>query len=194
MDRENIYKEKELLLRIAEGEEPAYRLLFDRYWLRLYELCLKMTKSPEQAKDLTQEVFEKLWAHRRSLAEVQHFEAFLVTIARNLVRNFLKKRVFQPENDGYMLAYLTQEPDMPDEYLEGRELHAAVASAIKKLPPQLQRVFLLKFQGFSHDEIAGKLGISKATSKTYVVRALELLRKYLAQYPDALLLCLIFIF
>ncbi|KAA2240757.1 RNA polymerase sigma factor [Chitinophaga agrisoli] len=186
-----LHNERELLRLIAEGNEAAYRRVFDHYWKRLYALGLKMTKSPEQAKDLVQEIFVKLWVHRQLLPQLQHFEGFLFTVARNQVRDFLKKRVFQPGNDGYMLEYLTQEPVTPEQVLEGTQAQHAVDNIIKRLPPQMQKAFLLRFQGYSHDEIARVMHISKVTSKSYIVRALDYLRKHLAENPEALLVLLI---
>jgi RNA polymerase sigma factor (sigma-70 family) len=58
-------------------------------------------------------------------------------------------------------------------------------SAINNLPPQLQQVFRLsRFEGLSHAEIALRMNITRITSKSYMVRALYSIRKYLAQYGD----------
>lgn len=189
--QEALYNEKELLRQIAAGHEPAYRQVFDHYSKRLYALSLKMTKSPEHAKDLVQDIFVKLWVHRHLLPQLQSFEGFLFTVARNQIRDLLKKRVFQPGNDSYMLQYLSQEPATPEQLLQDIQTRHAVDGMIKRLPPQMRKVFTLRFQGYSHDEIAREMNISKATAKSYIVRALDLLRKHFAERPEALLFFLI---
>lgn len=191
MEEKILYNEKQLLDRVAAGSEEAYRELFDKYWNGIFELGLKMTKSPEQAKDMAQDVFARLWVHRTQLPLLGSFEGFLYTVARNIVRDFLKKRVFDPANDGYMLQYLNLQPLGPEERLDSMEKQQILEDAIKKLPPQIQRAFRLRYQDFSHDEIAKAMNISRVTSKSYVVRALELLRGYMSDHPDIFLLLLV---
>lgn len=176
---------------MAAGDEASYRQLFNMYAGRLHALALKMTKSPEHAKDLVQDIFVKLWVQRRSLTHILNFEAFLFTVARNLVTDHLRKKVFVPENDAYMIQYLDPAVDSPEQIFERRQRQQVVNNAIKRLPPQLQKAFSLRYQGYSHEEIAKEMGISKATSKSYIVRSLDMLKKYLSAYPEIQILLLV---
>jgi RNA polymerase sigma-70 factor (ECF subfamily) len=179
------YNEQELLLLIATGDQQAYREIFERYWNKVYAIGLRLSKSPELAKDLAQEIFIKVWNNREKLPEVTNFSAFLFTIARHLAIDHLRKKVFTTNNEDYLLAYFSDDTINPQEKIEYKELEKLLNSAINNLPSQLQQVFRLsRFEGLSHAEIALRMNITRITSKSYMVRALYAIRKYLAQHHD----------
>lgn len=179
------YNEQELLLRIAAGDQQAYREIFEGYWDKVYAIGLRLTKSPELAKDLAQETFIKIWNNRDKLPAVTNFSAFIFTISRHQVIDHLRKKVFTTGNEEYLVAYFSDDAITPHEKAEYKELEQLLNGAIDNLPPQLQQVFRLsRFEGLSHAEIALRMNITRITSKSYMVRALYAIRKYLSQYND----------
>lgn len=188
------YDEPELLLRLSNGEQEAYRQLFDLYWNQVYAIGLKLSKSPELAKDMAQETFIKIWNHRGSLPEVTNFRSFLFTISRNLVIDHLRRKVFTTGNEDYLAAYFSDDASTPQEAVEYKDLEQLMNRAINHLPPQLQQVFRLsRFEGLSHAEIAMRMNITRITSKSYMVRALYSIRKYLSQYGEEQFLLLVLV-
>lgn len=174
--------EQALLRRIAGGDEQAYQVIFDRYADRMYANALHFTKSPELAKDLTQEVFIRVWLHRSRLTEIDRFDGWLFTVARNVIRNELRKKVLSTENIEFLQAYFKDGSLTPEERLEFRELEARVDEAIAHLPPQMKSVFLYSRQeGLTHEQIAQKMNISVVSSKTYMVRCLLAIRRHLGK-------------
>lgn len=188
--------EQELLLRLSSGDQQAYREIFERYWNKVYIVGLKLTKSPELAKDLAQETFIKIWNSRDKLSTVTNFSAFLFTIARHLAIDHLRRKVFTTGNEEYLLSYFRDDAITPEERTEYKELEYLLNRAVNSLPAQLQQVFRLsRFEGLSHAEIALRMNITRITSKSYMVRALYAIRKYLKQYQNEqvlliLLLCM----
>lgn len=179
------YDEQELLLRIATGDQEAYRQIFERYWDKVYAIGLRLTKSPELAKDLAQETFIKIWNNRDKLPAVTNFSAFLSAVSRHLAIDHLRKKVFTTSNEDYLVAYFSDDAITPHEKAEYKELEQLLNGAINNLPPQLQQVFRLsRFEGLSHAEIALRMNITRVTSKAYMVRALYAIRKYLSQHND----------
>ena len=179
------YNEQELLLRIASGDQKAYQEVFGRYWGKVYAIGLRLSKSPELAKDLAQETFLKIWNNREKLPAVTNFSAFLFTVARHLAIDHLRKKVFTTNNEDYLVDYFSDDAITPHEKAEYKELEKLLNSAINNLPAQLQQVFRLsRFEGLSHAEIALRMNITRVTSKSYMVRALYSIRKYLSQYND----------
>ena len=186
------YNERELLLRIATGEQEAYQEIFERYWNKVYAIGLRLSKSPELAKDLAQETFIKIWNNREKLPEVDNFSAFLSTVSRHLAIDHLRKKVFTTNNEDYLVAYFSDDAISPHEKAEYKELEKILNDAINNLPTQLQQVFRLsRFEGLSHAEIALRMNITRITSKSYMVRALYSIRKYLSQYNGEQLLVLL---
>jgi RNA polymerase sigma-70 factor (ECF subfamily) len=175
--------EPELLQRIARGDPFAFRQVFTRYSRQVYTLSLKLTKDAEQAKDLTQEIFARLWTRRERLCDVRHFGAFLSTVALNLIRNHLQKKVLDPGNEEYLVNWFRESAPTPDKIIEIKELQRALQEAVDHLPPQLNRSFVLsRMAGMTHAEIAQQMKLSPLTVKSHITRALTFIRAYLEQH------------
>lgn len=166
------------------------------HWPQVYGTALRITKSPEQAKDLSQEIFIKLWSNRSKLPEVENIKAYIYVSARNLVMDFMEKKVFHQSNIQNLADYFTDNSiNHPHTSLELKELEQAVNAAIQSLPEKTRRVFELhRFAGKSHKEIAAMLKISEVSSKTYIVRALKDIRLYLSKHAAGNPLLLVFLF
>jgi RNA polymerase sigma-70 factor (family 1) len=183
LPKENLDNESELLLRISQGDPWAFRQIFTAYSRQVYSLCIKLTKDAEQAKDLTQEVFARLWIKREQLHSVYHFKGFLTTMALNLVRNHLQKKVLVPSNEDYLVSYFEESSPAPDKAMEYKELECMLQEAVDHLPPQLNRSFLLsRMAGMSHAEIASQMKLSPLTVKSHIARALTFIRAYLQEH------------
>jgi len=166
----------------------AYLQIFHRYWDQVYGSGLRLTKSPEQAKDLAQDIFLKLWDNRAKLPEVNNLSAYLYTIAKNLIHDQVRTRIFRESNKEFLLRYFSYTESSPQELLEQKELGAALTAAINELPPQLRQVFnLRRLEGLNHKEIAQRLNITPLSSKTYMVRAIMALRKKILKNSGKLL-------
>ncbi len=181
-----------LLRRVAAGDEGAFRELFNAYWPQVYGTSLHLTRSPEQAKDLAQDIFVKLWLNREKLSGVENVEGYIYTVSRNLVMDHLRKKVFDTANIDFLVSYFSDKSASPQEKLEYGELERSLHKAIDTLPGKVKDVFTLsRFEGLTHEQIAKRLGISVVSSKTYIVRALQQIREQLSKQPDATLLLLV---
>lgn len=175
-----IHNESELLRRVAAGDQLAYKILFDRYWDQMFANALHFTKQPELAKDLTQEIFLKLWLMRHKLAEVQRFEAFLFTVARNVIVDELRRLHTSGQYDEFFDAYFEQVHQPATISAEFRELESTLLEAINRLPRQMQTAFKLsRFEGLTHEQVARRMNISRITSQNYIARAIVSIKKHL---------------
>lgn len=183
-----LLNENELLSRVANGDEDAYKELFTHYWDLIFSTALLFTKSREFAQDLTQDIFAHIWIKKEKLVEVENFEAFLFITSRNLIIDKLRKKVFVPENTAYLRKYFEEENELaPHFQVELKEMTEMIHQGINDLPER-QRVafYLSRFKGLRHKEIAVKMGISQESVKSHIVRAASTLRKYLADHSGAL--------
>jgi RNA polymerase sigma-70 factor (family 1) len=188
LQKEDLHNEQELLRLVAQDNMQAYQQLFEWYWDQIYGAVLRLTKAPEEAKDLAQDIFLKLWDNRAKLPRVKNFRSYLFTIARNLIYDQLRTKVFRESNREFLMNYFSYSRSSPQELLEQKELGEVLNEAIANLPPQLRKVFNLhRIEGLSHDEIAKKLNITSISSKTYMVRALMALRKEIKKHSGKLL-------
>ncbi|CAL1516434.1 RNA polymerase sigma-70 factor [Chitinophaga sp. MM2321] len=187
------YSEKELLSRIAAGDEEAYQLIFERHWDAVFSTALLLTKSPEVAEDIAQDIFVMLWEKRAQLTAIEKLEGFLFISARNMIYSRLRKLASEDAYQQYLRAYF-KENSIPggDERAEFREMEQTIHKAIRRLPPQQQKAFRLsRFEGMRHEEIAAMMGVSRITIKSYIVQALASLRKIDSIYYITVLLSLI---
>ena len=192
MERIPLHNENELLLLAAAGNEAAFKELFIFHWPQVYGTSLHLTKSPELAKDLAQDLFLKLWENRAKLSTVNNVAAYLYTLSRNLVIDFQRKKVFNAENVDYLIQFFTSSETTAQQKLEFRELEQSLEIAMNTLPGKTKEVFRLsRYEGLSHDEIAAKLGISVHSSRTYITRALTVIREQLSRNPGEFVLLFI---
>lgn len=180
------YEEKELILRIAEGDQQAFKMLYDHYVKHVFGIAVRLMKSPDLAQDLTQEIFTRVWIKRTSLSAVQQFRPWLNTITKNLARDYLRKKVIAPEYEPYLLGFFADLSPSAEEELAHRQLQHLMKEAIEQLSPQLKTAFTLsRFKGLTHEQIAAEMHISPTTSKSHLVRALASIRSYLQKhYPE----------
>lgn len=177
MSDEFLYNEKGLLLQVAEGNENAFRQLFNAYRKKLYSYVLKVTRSPEMAEDAVQEIFLKVWDKREKLSAVDNINAYLHRMAHNYSYDGFK----QVAKEALVLSNLRNafEPDYrnPADELISKEVKVYIQGIVDRLTPQQRQVYLLSREGgLKHSEIAERMNISVLTVKKHIGDALHFLR------------------
>lgn len=165
-----------LLIRVSEGDEHAFKVLFNAYCHRVNSFATRLTRSPTIGQESVQEVFMKIWVKREDLSKVENFEAFLFTIVRNHVYNILRRRALEAQIRTTLQSELvtTFESEPDDDLAERKQL---LHRAVESLPQQQRRVFqLCQLQGLKYQEAASLLNISRLTVKTHMQQALRTIR------------------
>ncbi|HWJ28602.1 MAG TPA: sigma factor, partial [Flavisolibacter sp.] len=83
--------ENELIQGVLQGDEKAFRQLFDHYWPGIFSVAFSLTKSSVLSEEIVQDVFLKVWLKREQLATVNNFPGYLFTIAKNHIYNELRR-------------------------------------------------------------------------------------------------------
>lgn len=178
---------KELLGLVAAGDESAFAELFAAYHSKIYETGLMLTRSPEQAEELVQDVFLKIWLNREQLTQIQDFPSYLFIMARNRAyfalrrtinfRRIVKELVPADARDRHSIE--TEDQIIYNNYRELAE------QAISRLPARQQEVYRLsKLQGLKREEVAERLQIQPATVKEHLAKAIKNIRAYLMANSD----------
>ena len=176
-----------LLLRMAAGEEDAFNQLFNIYWDKVYATALVLSKSSQLAEDIAQEVFLRLWQNRGRTDTIENLEAFLFITARNLIYNRLSRIKLEIAYNNYLQYQFTTLDKDIEARAELRQLREIIAAGIGQLPPQQQKAFRLsREEGLNHEAISRQMGVSRATVKDYIVKAIAALRKYLQEHATLL--------
>lgn len=178
MPEDLLNNERDLLLQVSEGNEMAFRQLFDAYRNKLFSYILRISQSKESAEDAVHDVFLKLWTNRERLTEIENLNAYIFRMAQNHAYNGLRKIA----KETLVMAELEKgsyyESSDPDDLLVRKEIREFIHDAIEKLTPQQKEVYRLsREQGLKHEEIAQRLNISVLTVKKHMSDALHFLRK-----------------
>lgn len=169
-----------MISQVSEGDEFAFRLLFDQYRDKIFSIAWKITKVKSAAEDVVQEVFIKLWMNKEKLAEVENFNAYVNTITRNHILNNLRKVAYEQTFLEDLIKQQSVNTKNVSDPVLYNELQNLVHKAIQQLPPQQKKVFqLTREDGLKHAEIASKLNISRSTVKDHVVEALRSIKAFL---------------
>jgi RNA polymerase sigma-70 factor (ECF subfamily) len=168
----------ELLARLASEDVRAFEVIFKEYYSKVYAFAIGLVKEPDDADDITQLVFIKLWNYRQRLGMVRNLDAYLYQITRNTFLDFIEKRKLkQHEFDLERLAEMS-DTDSPLEELAANELKLLVDMVVANMPDQRKRIYKLsREQGMSNQEIAEALNISKKTVENHLNLALKELKK-----------------
>ena len=182
--------DQKLIRRCKRGEEAAFQEVLQRYRAAVYNLCWRMTRNEEDARDLGQEVFIKVFSLLDRYDEQYAFSSWLFRIATNHCIDHLRRqrlRFLSVERDGGLEDEEAemQIPDQgptPDVVLQRREAMEKLEEVIAELPPHYKVITLLRHdQQLSYEEIAETLQLPLGTVKARIHRARNMIQQLLAQ-------------
>ena len=179
--------ENNLAQALRHGESAAFDAVFRQWYGPLCHYACRLTGGDmDEAEDLVQQAFVKLWESRGRLDVTWSLKAYLYKVVHNACLNRLRSRKVQSK----YLEFNAQQQEMmytpPDD--TSPELIERFQRALDTLPPQCRHVFeLSRFELLKYREIADQLGISIKTVETQMGKALRVLRTQLADYLVTLL-------
>ena len=177
----------ELLQKFREGDENAFRELYDRHSRTVSAFVYHLTHSAVDAEDILQETFLKLWTNREQLPPIDHIGNYIFTIARNKTLDHLRKIARQQRLLDQVWANITVPSDGIEQQLDARESQQLINRAFSQLTEQQRTIFRLSRQeGMTHEAIAQQLCLSKSRVKNVQVETLRYIRLFLAQHAGPL--------
>ena len=172
-----------------KGDPVAWEKLVVRHTKRVYNLCYRFLGRTDQAEDLTQEVFIKVFRNINSYnAETGQFATWLMSVGRNLLidhyRHTKDERVTvsanEEDEDFSVLDTVAASEPSPQAQLEREEQAALLRKALGRLPPQLKEAVILRdLEELSYEEIGTILKVPEGTVKSRINRGRLELSKYL---------------
>ncbi|MHB1456912.1 MAG: RNA polymerase sigma factor [Armatimonadota bacterium] len=182
-----------LVQRSREGDMSAFEMLFNRYQKRIYNLIYRMVGNEQDAGDLTQEVFVRVYNSINTVKSDSSFAAWIRTVAVNICRDFFRKRGRTIKADSIDATLNINGDEIerdiadwshnPESMLEKKDLQDAVSKAILTLSQQHKEVVALHhIEGLDVNEIARDLKIPVGTVKSRLARAREELKRKLGHY------------
>ncbi len=187
--QEPLHNERQLLRKISEGDDTAFKHLFEKYYGQVYSASFRFLKVHELAEDLAQTSFLKIWEKRKHLSHVERFDDYLFAIAHNEMADHFRKHSRREKHIQRIRELFEEETGSPEELLITKQKRALIADAISNLPPQQKRAYTLsRDEGLSYQEIADRMQLSVNTVKAHIYLVLKTLKAFFASHKNEYLI------
>jgi RNA polymerase sigma-70 factor (ECF subfamily) len=178
-----LQNEPEILRLVSEGNELAFRKVFNHYSSSLYNYSFRITDDEELSEEIVMDAFLKVWCNRQSLNEIIHFNSYLYTLVKNNAFNAIKRRAHEAVIINKLSLSNSEYHDTTEETVIYNEYQHILSQAVNQLPPQQRIVFSMsRDEGMKYEEIANHLNLSKNTVKAHLKKALSTLRLVVSNY------------
>lgn len=178
-----------VIKRLQKGDESAFDQVYALYSKKVFHVALSILRTEEEAYEVVQETFLKLWFKRADLDPTKSIDGYLSTLARNFALKIIKRSLKETLIEDLPEVIATDEAD---DLIIWQEFQQKLESALSHIPPRSREVLLLsRKEGLSNAQIAEKLGISLSTVNNHIHRALSGLKDHL-QVPMTLILIFTF--
>lgn len=175
MDKQLNVEDIELMDRMRSGDAVALKLIYNKYWNRLYLSAYNILKDQQICEDIIQEIFIKLWNKRENIEIKVSLKSYLFASTRyEVYRQVRYGSVYEG-----LFENVYDRMETPSEYgnIEHRELLSQINSIVDKLSTKCKVVYKLsREEQLSHKQIASQLDISPKTVENHLNKALRQLR------------------
>ncbi len=179
----------ELVERLHGGNVEAFDLIYEKYSGKLYSFSLKYLRSTDEAEELVQSVFLKIWENRKHIDKELSFKSYLFTIAYNDICKLFRKRSYLQKFIGDTLYENRQSSSETEDKIDFQSVLNRVDQIVEKLPERQKIIFMKsRKEGKTTKEIASELGLSPGTIDNYISENLKFILKRLCKEDLALLL------
>jgi RNA polymerase sigma-70 factor (ECF subfamily) len=175
-------------IQIINKNSDAFKIIFLEYYQPLLHLSQYYLEDKDEAREVVQDAFLKLWEIRNDLSPDSNHRNFLFTLVKNNCLNKIKRKQILLKHHEYIrwreIHYQYESLiRMGDDYLEFKELKDKIDSAVRDLPMHCRTVFeMSRFGNMKNREIAEELGITQKTVEAHLTKALKILRMELKDY------------
>lgn len=183
--------DNKLLREFIRGCHDSFCIIYNTYKDKVYFYCYKICKNSEDAKELVQSIFIKIWENRSKIDPERPIEPYLFTIVRNHTFDYLKSlSMHQMLHIG--LGNIELPSSNTEDAYEFTEYQNITSRIIDKLPEMRQIIFKMKYEeGLEVKQIAKMLNISPNTVKSQLNKASKTIREYINTYMNLILLFLL---
>lgn len=187
-----VTSDNDLIGLLKSGDQNAFTVLYNRYWRLIYAHVYKMIRDEDEAKDILQDIFSNLWLNSDRVPQQENLLSYLYVIARNKVLNVIRHQKCQDDYFNSLAKYASEISEETMQYLDERDLMAAIEKEIAALPPRMRQVFeMSRKEHLSYKEIGKLLGTSDETVKKQVSKSLKVIRYNLKEAGGAAMILLL---
>ena len=178
--------ERDIFRLFAEGNAEAFRKIFESFYPKVYGFVEHLVHDPDEAKDVTQKIFIRMWINRDKFLDVNGYDSYIFILSKYTVLNHIRHRK-TPVTDAPL--HDIRDSGSPEDKVQMQEIRKRVDGIVEKMPRQRRQIFRMsRMLGLRNDEIARELDLSKKTVENHINLALKEIRK---KFPVLFLLIFI---
>lgn len=173
------YSDKELIRMLKKGNVEAFNQIFYAYSSKLYHFAYGYLKSKEDAEEMVQEIFTKIWEKRTDIKEEFQFRSYLFSIAFNYIKKQFRAKALLNK----YVEFATPDnikTEQTKEEVDYASLKSIVDQLVEQMPGKRRAVFVKsRFEGKNAKDISVEMNISQSTVENHLNQALRFLRQHL---------------
>jgi RNA polymerase sigma-70 factor, ECF subfamily len=184
-----------IVKRLIRDDKKALDEIYTIFYPRLYAFSKSFLKVEDDVNDILQDVFVKIWLHRRNIKNVETFNAYIFTTTKNAIVSYFREKIKIQDFETRLKNRVISEFASSADSFEYDDMKEKADRIIEQLPEKRKEIFkLCREEGLSYKEIAEKLGISVKTVEDHIMHANRFLRKHLKEMDLLVLLyCALFL-
>ncbi|RKD90833.1 RNA polymerase sigma factor [Mangrovibacterium diazotrophicum] len=160
-----------------KDDSEAYTELFNRYWEKLIFIAVQRLESEEEAEEIVQEVFIRLWERRGKIELKNSFHTYIASCIKYEIYSKLASKQKELHLNLESAALFASSGNTTEEWLNFHQVRQAIEESVKTLPEKCQLVFnLSRNEGYSQKQIASELNISTKTVESHISKALRTIK------------------
>jgi RNA polymerase sigma-70 factor (family 1) len=184
--------EKQTFNASSIGNDRDFERLFKSFYPRLCAYAVTMIHDRDEAEEIVQTLFCRLWEQRSSLDITISVQAYLFRAVRNATLNHIKKTQIRDAYKTMNLDTINNNPDYQPDRIAQSDITKRLENAISSLPEQCRLIFKMsRYEEMKYKEIADQLGISIKTVENQMGKALKILRGSMTEYLTVLLIMIL---
>lgn len=181
-----------IIRQFKQGDHHAFRVLYEKHAPKLLAFSKNYLQSNEDAEEIVQEVFLRIWEKRQNIDEHQSFSSYVIQAAKHRIYNSFRKKVNAQLYLDFLLFTDNASKNFTEIDVEFNDIKIKAEAAISAMPPKRQEIFRMSRElGLKNKEIADKLDISIKTVENQMSQALKFLKDALNEYQLPIILLLI---
>jgi RNA polymerase sigma-70 factor (family 1) len=166
--------EKVLVTKLRNNDVEAFDFLYHQYSNKLFRFAFSLLKNEEDACEIVQETFFRIWEKRNKIDSSKSFKSFLFSVSYHLIIDQLRERLKDQEFRNSLEKYFNKQVNLQENLLDYNTLETEINKAVNELPEKRKQIYRLsREKGLSHKEIAGQLGVKPKTVENQINLALK---------------------
>ncbi|MGM9508858.1 RNA polymerase sigma factor [Larkinella sp. GY13] len=168
---------------LRSGDRIAFEHIYYQFESKLFQFALKFTGNRDEAEEVVQEVFVRLWERRHFIDPSRNFDGYLFRITRNIVYNHARHRAYEMAYFKYLDNNYNHTDNLTENRMDFEELQHVLEEIFNDLPPVRKQIFIMsRIEGLSNAEIAEALQTSTSNIENHIYKALRTIRQKFEKY------------